>query len=576
MNQEAEYQFVFSLTTLDHLGRGLYRNFITILGEAISNAWDADATNVWITFDRKNDVMTIKDDGIGMTSDDIQNKFLKIGYSKRKERGRLSGKKRPFIGAKGIGKLALLSCADKVTVSSKPAGGPVSGCVIDNQVVDNAIVEDKTQYELNLPSITDSVRDDFDYLKHGTLLKFEGNKAKNSTDIFLRKALALDFRFSLLDPSFTIFFKGKPIGPGDARELSDATQFLWRVGKDFEDPFVSSIQASRNDSLEFASVANVRGFIASVRKPESLNVFGTGKRIGVDLFVNGRLRERDILSRRPSARVPEQYLYGQIHLDALDGEFSDSDPFTSSREGVQEDEPLLNAFLDEWAQDIRRKVYDQWDKWRLELKEEGDPEQTGRRSAAQRAADKYIKEENKEFAKRSPEYKDRIVKELENPRMTEGLHQNLAHYGDLYRLENLVRDLHRKLQITLSERSRTRVEKYRNQEKKNEKDAGYVEPCRTPQEDLYYLGFTDLLKEASSSLEDSCVTDDFQCKISPLRNIVMHTAQLTPYATRHFTENTNKALVYYTHLAYDLNEENGQTAMLSRKDGGDESAATQE
>lgn len=335
---------------------------------------------------------------------------------------------------------------------------------------------------------------------------------------------------------------------------------------------MSSIQASRNDSLEFASVANVRGFIASVRKPESLNVFGTGKRIGVDLFVNGRLRERDILSRRPSARVPEQYLYGQIHLDALDGEFSDSDPFTSSREGVQEDEPLLNAFLDEWAQDIRRHVYDQWDAWRLELKEEGDPEQTGRRSAAQRAADKYIKEENKEFAKRSPKYKDRIVKELDNPRMTEGLHQNLAHYGDLYRLENLVRDLHRNHGITLGEKSRNGIAGHRKTERENEQKAGYTERCREPDNDLYYLSFPALLKEAASSFSDPDVTEVFERKISPLRNIIMHTAQLTPYATRHFTENTSKALVYYTHLAYDLNEENGQTAMLSRKDGGDESA----
>jgi hypothetical protein len=30
-----------------HLGRNLYRSFITVIGEAISNSWDADAENVW-------------------------------------------------------------------------------------------------------------------------------------------------------------------------------------------------------------------------------------------------------------------------------------------------------------------------------------------------------------------------------------------------------------------------------------------------------------------------------------------------------------------------------------------------
>lgn len=37
------YTFNISLSILNHLGRNLYRNFITVLGEAISNSWDADA-----------------------------------------------------------------------------------------------------------------------------------------------------------------------------------------------------------------------------------------------------------------------------------------------------------------------------------------------------------------------------------------------------------------------------------------------------------------------------------------------------------------------------------------------------
>jgi len=50
--------------------------------EAISNSWDADAKNVWIFIDRKNNSFVIKDDGTGMTSSDFQEKFLKIGYLK--------------------------------------------------------------------------------------------------------------------------------------------------------------------------------------------------------------------------------------------------------------------------------------------------------------------------------------------------------------------------------------------------------------------------------------------------------------------------------------------------------------
>ena len=64
---KSDFQFAISLSVLNHLGRNLYRNFITVLGEAISNSWDADAKNVWIDIDKDNSVFSIKDDGDGMT-----------------------------------------------------------------------------------------------------------------------------------------------------------------------------------------------------------------------------------------------------------------------------------------------------------------------------------------------------------------------------------------------------------------------------------------------------------------------------------------------------------------------------
>lgn len=73
------YTFNISLSILNHLGRNLYRSFITVLGEAISNSWDADATNVNICVDKEKNILVIQDDGKGMTDYDFQNKFLKIG-----------------------------------------------------------------------------------------------------------------------------------------------------------------------------------------------------------------------------------------------------------------------------------------------------------------------------------------------------------------------------------------------------------------------------------------------------------------------------------------------------------------
>src|SRR6266496_6203594 len=153
MAREAPFTFEISLSVLDHLGRHLYRSFATVLGEAISNAWDADSRNVRIYLDKKQNGFWIKDDGDGMTANDFQNKFLKIGYSKRKGGTTHSDLGRPFIGRKGIGKLALLSCAERISVISKTKGGEYVGGVIDNPSLDSAITDDLTPQEYPLEQV---------------------------------------------------------------------------------------------------------------------------------------------------------------------------------------------------------------------------------------------------------------------------------------------------------------------------------------------------------------------------------------------------------------------------------------
>ena len=95
----------------------------------------------------------------------------------------------------------------------------------------------------------------------------------------------------------------------------------------------------------------------------------TEERVGIDLFVNGRLRERDILKHIPTARVVESYLYGQVHFDALDDA---TDRFTSSREGIVAADPKYTKFLVAFRKTIL-KVVEDWDKWRIKHREEGDP-----------------------------------------------------------------------------------------------------------------------------------------------------------------------------------------------------------
>ncbi|WP_315309554.1 ATP-binding protein [uncultured Actinomyces sp.] len=411
-----EHKFLISMTILDHLGRQLYRNFITVIGEAISNAWDADARNVWIELDHSTQTLSILDDGHGMSSKDLDDKFLKIGYTKRGRKGteRRSASGRPYIGAKGIGKLALLSCADTISIASKTTTTEPTGCLISNIELDQAITNDLTTEEVTLG---DAIPQAYELLgkltsNSGTALILNGMRTANSSDEFLRSSIAQGFRFSLIDPEFHIYYNNAEITVQDLGKLISKTQFAWLfpgTKDDFTDQLDHAIERCRNTVPEKeytippttlktnnAEVDNdlpvedikITGFIASTNKPRDLQIYGSDERATLDLFVNGRIRERNILQHIPSSRVPEQYIYGQIHINGLDR--AGTDPFTSAREQVIANDPIYRAALAKLRL-ILKSIYDHWDIMRIQLKEEGDPT-TKNASKETRAADRLAQE----------------------------------------------------------------------------------------------------------------------------------------------------------------------------------------
>ena len=237
---EKPFIFTIALDVLNHLGRNLYRSFTTVLGEAISNSWDADANNVWIYIDKKNNSFFVKDDGDGMTPEDLQKKFLKVGYSKRANGDSASKSGRPYIGRKGIGKLALLSCADRISIISKTLETEYTGGVIDNSGLEEAIKQnlEAGQYPLGKYNLKDFKKYTKGH-KKGTILYFKNVKdgARNSFK-FLKKVVALYFRFSLIDPKFNIYINNQKVTVRDLKDLAKKTEFLWVIN-DLTDPYVS-------------------------------------------------------------------------------------------------------------------------------------------------------------------------------------------------------------------------------------------------------------------------------------------------------------------------------------------------
>jgi hypothetical protein len=529
MASNSPFTFVISLSVLEHLGRHLYRSFATVLGEAISNAWDADARNVWIWLEKGGGGFWIKDDGIGMTADDFQEKFLKIGYSKRKSgRTRSDELKRPFIGRKGIGKLALLSCAERISVVSKIDGGEYVGGVIDNPSLDGAITEDLKPQEYRLDQVDmRAFRKHTRRHLHGTIVRFQKLKegAKHKPE-FLRKVIALYFRFSLLDSSFRIFLDGKEITSKELDSLAIKSEFLWRIGS-YDDPFLAALERrfaeeSKDHEVTKIRIAKVKGFIASVEKPRDLKVMTTEERVGVDLFVNGRLRERDILKHIPTARIAESYLYGQIHYDSLDDK---TDRFTSSREGIVADDPVYLRFLEAFRKTILG-VVDQWDEWRRKHRSDGDPENeriTKEKRASLGLYNVVAKQFEPPKGSKAADAVDEWVSDL-----SEDAAFNFESYAECFISENLVRRYIREKKISLTTEAMREATRWRGRETENKEKGNISIKIRRGSGDLGYLSMDDLanmVDKRDKAKEASLARDASEFK--PIRDAVAHTALLT-------------------------------------------------
>lgn len=523
-----EYNFNISLSILNHLGRNLYRSFITVLGEAVSNSWDADAQNVYITIDREEKVLIVRDDGLGMNEDDFQNKFLKIGYSKRKDNVSHTKSGRPFIGRKGIGKLALLSCAQTITVLTKNEDSDIVGGVIDNSGLDDAIKDDKnsTDYKLGIPE-EQTIRKYSAILgSRGTLIIFNGIKdgIRNRID-YIRKLVALYFRFSLKDSSFNIFINDEIITLDELSQIKGKTQFAWIING-IDDPYINDGAFKKRKKISIDN-QQIKGFIASVETPSDLKIRGTDEKISIDLYVNGRLREKDVLRHIPTARIVESYLYGQIHFDELDDE---NDRFTSSREGVVPDDPKFNSFLKE-LEGFLKTVINDWDIWRSEINQDGDSENP-RLTKKQRKSQEFFNVVVEDFkpSKDNKESRKKVDSWLNELR--DDAEFNFASYGECFLSENLLRKYIQEKGIPFPDDWEKRLGDWKRRAEEAKNKANISIDIREDDSDLSYCSMDDLafLVEGKEGKGKNNTLFKDACEYKPIRDALAHTSRLTRVA----------------------------------------------
>ena len=227
---ESSFEMRFGPRTIKHLGVRMYSRLAPALSEIISNAYDSDATNVTIVLTEENGIpkeIRIEDDGIGISHDEINSKFLVIGRNRREEEGDIPSKKHGRLptGKKGLGKLSLFGLAKTITILTRQAGK-------QNQfVLDwDDLTAARGSYRPRVLSINTDTSD-----ADGTVITMTGLKRKTSFD-FAGLADSLS-RIFILDNTFNLILEspsGDRISIDNQRKYSLLKiEFDWKVELSF-------------------------------------------------------------------------------------------------------------------------------------------------------------------------------------------------------------------------------------------------------------------------------------------------------------------------------------------------------
>ena len=364
-DHDAKYVMTISLNVLNHMGLNLYSNTPAVLAEVIANSWDADATSVDVNYDMDEKAIAVTDDGCGMDREDVNRKYLYVGYQKRPE-GMAGGfltpkhKRRP-MGRKGIGKLSLFSIANKFRVYSRVEGADSEAFLMDADKIREAIdVENPSEigrYEPEPIMANGQIPH-----THGTSIHITDLKKSRLTQGSvngLRRRIARRFSIIGAAHNFTVRVNGDPITVAD-RAYYHKARFIFQYDGDFaahcghleqddEGAVLGAFKrVHRFDSDGVASSEGlyaIRGWIAIAWRSNDLDGEGlldNDNLNKITVVVRGKVAQEDILQEFRLGGMITKYMFGEIQADFLDQD-GQPDIATSSRQRISEDDSRYRA-----------------------------------------------------------------------------------------------------------------------------------------------------------------------------------------------------------------------------------------
>jgi hypothetical protein len=302
---------------IDHLGIQMYQSPVAAIAELVANAWDADAESVSIRLPADlgpGAEITIKDSGHGMTFEECQEKYLNVGWGRRGDdpNETSSGKGRPILGRKGIGKFAGFGIAEVIRIDT------VSEQTGERTIFEMKIKELRGEKYIsgeggNIPAECFGP-DDALKGEHGTTISLKSLKmARRPSPGPFARSMARRFLLHQRQDDFTIAVNGEALPEG-----------FNLAGVQFEFPR-DYLPAEKPSGLRIDDhgwgIETVGGQEIRWRFLFQWDTIDEEELRGIAVFAKGKLAQSPFLFNLTGGLGGQhgvEYLYGQVDADYLD------------------------------------------------------------------------------------------------------------------------------------------------------------------------------------------------------------------------------------------------------------------
>ena len=330
----------FAGALVEQLGAQLYPSATASVAELISNAWDADARNVWVTipFDElwRTGEIVVLDDGHGMTREEVQGKYLDLGRKRRLEDHGKTPNGRLVHGRKGIGKLAAFGTAEILDCYTVRHGAAVS-FRLGYEKIRKAQAEDDFEVDENLDE-QPLLAPDGSRLSSGTRIRLSSLRLKRViSDVRFMKSMSR--RFAIDQAEMRVFINSKALRRFDI-------ELEFRYPKD-EAPARCEVGADGWGTEILPNGNKVQWWMGFTPKPLEAEYLR-----GVSILGRGKLLQRPFMFERAqgaTGQLGQEYIVGEVRADWLDkGEDIENDLIQTNRDQLQLEDDRVQEIL-EWG-----------------------------------------------------------------------------------------------------------------------------------------------------------------------------------------------------------------------------------